>query len=122
MPVIDFCEIPEAHLSSGKQDCFELFTRDFLESLGYDIVESPSRGADGGKDLIVSELRKGVGGTTKMRWLVSCKHKAHSKKAISVDDEQSILERVKAKKCEGFLGFYSAVPSTALVNRLQELQ
>ncbi len=30
MPVLDFTEIPEAHLATGRQDTFELFARDFL--------------------------------------------------------------------------------------------
>jgi hypothetical protein len=122
MPVLDFCEIAEAHLSSGHQDQFELFARDFLEYLGYTIAESPSRGADGGKDLIVLDVRKGVGGETNVRWLVSCKHKAHSKKSVSVEDEPSILERVKGHNCTAFLGFYSTLPSSALAFRFDALR
>jgi len=122
MPVLDFREIPEAHVSAGHQDRFEFFARDFLEYIGYGIVESPSRGADGGKDLIVLDVRKGVGGESNIRWLVSCKHKAHSGKSVSVDEEVSILERVKAKRCAGFLGFYSTLPSSGLQSRLAELQ
>lgn len=122
MPTLDFCEIPEAYVAAGHQDRFELFARDFLQYLGYRIVESPSRGADGGKDLIVLDVRKGVGGETEVRWLVSCKHNAHSGHSVSVDDEPSILERVKAKRCNGFLGFYSTLPSSGLQNRLSELK
>src|SRR5579859_5125301 len=102
MPVLDFKEIPFAHASGGDLDAFELFAREVLTFIGYTIVEDPSRGPDGGKDLIVSESRKGVGGETRIRWLVSCKHKAASKKAIGVGDEPSILERVKCKRCQGF--------------------
>ena len=32
---------------------------------------------DGGRDLVVEEARQGPGGRTDVRWLVSCKHKAH---------------------------------------------
>ena len=53
MPCIDFREIPEAHVASGNQDSFELFARDFLtEILNFKILSEPSRGADGGKDIL----------------------------------------------------------------------
>lgn len=122
MPALNFKEIPPAHVPSGNQDIFELFACEFLQFVGYEIVEHPGRGPDGGKDLIVCESRKGVGGETKIRWLVSCKHKATTQKAVGVGDEPSILERVKSKSCEGFLGFYSTLPSSALVSRICELK
>jgi hypothetical protein len=122
MPVLDFCEIAEAHLASGHQDRFELFARDFLEYFGYTIAEGPSRGADGGKDLIVLDVRKGVGGETNVRWLVSCKHKAHSKKSVTIEDELNIIERVRAHNCTAFLGFYSTLPSSALATRFDALR
>jgi hypothetical protein len=122
MPVLDFKEIPEANAADGKQDSFELFARDFLQSLGYKILEGPDRGIDGGRDIIVLEVRKGVGGESHIRWLVSCKHKAFSGKAVSVDDELNILERVEQKKCQGFLGVYSTVPSAQLTARLEGLR
>ena len=122
MPVLDFKEIPEAHIAGPDSDRFELFARDFLSFLGYEVDEHPSRGADGGKDLIVRELRKGISGETAIRWLVSCKHKAHSGKAVGVDEEPSILERAAVKGCAGFIGFYSTLPSSALDGRLTELK
>ncbi len=74
MPRLDFKEIPQANLASGEQDTFELFARDFLETLGYEIISEPNRGADSGKDLIVLETRIGIGGKSFVKWLVSCKH------------------------------------------------
>ncbi len=121
MPIIDFTEIPEPNLSSGKQDSFELFARDFLAVTGYKIIEGPDRGADGGRDLIVLEVRKGITGESHIKWLVSCKHKAYSGKSVSVDDELNIIERVEQKGCNGFLGFYSSVPSSSLTQRLEGL-
>ena len=91
MPTLDFCEIPEAYVAAGHQARFELFARDFLQYLGYRIVESPSRGADGGKDLIVLDVRKGVGGETEVRWLVSCKR--------SIADTISEEIRMRAEAC-----------------------
>src|SRR4051794_4337700 len=106
MPALDFKEIPEAHIASGRQDQFEQLAADTLIAMGYEIVVGPGRGADQGKDLIVSEKRRGIGRETEIRWLVSCKHKAHSGKSIGLDDEPSPVERVKMHGCQGFLGFY----------------
>jgi hypothetical protein len=75
-----------------------------------------------GKDLLILERRKGVGGETIVRWLVSCKHKVHSGRSVSLDDEQNIVERVEGKKCNGFLAFYSTLPSSSLATRLNELR
>jgi hypothetical protein len=57
MALINFKEIPEAHIASGEQDRFEMFGRDFLEYLGYKILSDPDRGADGGVDIVVEERR-----------------------------------------------------------------
>jgi len=53
---------------------------------------------------------------------VSCKHFAHSGKAVGESDEPSIQERMSQFKADGFLGFYSTVPSSALNNRLRALK
>jgi len=121
MAAIDFKEIPEAHLGGGLQDTFELFARDFLTHLGYVVTEDPSRGADGGKDLIVVERRSGVGGETSIRWLVSCKHKAHSGSSVTPQDEANIRDRVEANHCNGFIGFYSTLPSSGLSDAIKGL-
>jgi Restriction endonuclease len=114
MPVLDMKEIPVAHIASGKQDTFEMFARDFLEFMGYGIVSHPDRGPDGGKDLLVEEIRTGVGGESKVRWLVSCKHKATSGASVSATDDGNIHDRVLANKCQGFIGFYSTIVSSGL--------
>lgn len=124
MSLIDFTEIPQANTGKGDQDHFELFARDFLVEIGYKIIEEPARGADGGKDLIVLEERKGVGGVSPFRWLVSCKHFAHSKKgakgkSVTSNDEKNIFDRVKSKNCDGFIGFYSTLASESLMNSLR---
>lgn len=118
MGVINFKEIPEAHIAKGDQDQFELFARDFLEYLGYKIISNPNRGPDGGKDIIVQENRVGIGGETTVRWLVSCKHKAHSGLSVTPNDEKNIRDRVDSNDCNAFIGFYSTVPSSGLINLL----
>lgn len=116
MPIIDFKEIPEAHIASGKQDSFEMFSRDFFECLGYRILSNPDRGADGGKDIVVEEKRVGPGGENTVKWLVSCKHKAHSGNTVKPTDDPNIRDRVEANQCDGFIGFYSTIPSSGLNN------
>lgn len=122
MAALDFKEIPEAHLASGMQDTFELFARDFFALLGYRVEESPSRGADGGKDIVVVEVRSGIGGESRVRWLVSCKHKAHSGASVKPDDESNIRDRVEANACQGFIGFYSTLPSSGLATIIDSLK
>lgn len=120
---IDFTEIPAGNKGGKEQDTFELFACDFLESLGYEILLRPSRGNDGKKDLIVQN--NSVPGTTsdsKTKWLVSCKHHAHSDKGVNDTDEPDISDRVKKHKCHGFLGFYSTIPTSTLSNKLADFR
>ena len=114
MSVLDFREIREASKPTGQQDAFELFAREVLHCLGLKIVQGPARGADLGKDLIVEETRVGPIESTKIKWLVSCKHFAASGNSVRPDDERNIIERVAAASCDGFLGFYSTLPSSGL--------
>lgn len=122
MPVLDFQEIPRADVASGEQDAFELFARDFLSFVGYKLVSGPDRGPDGGRDMIALETRSGVGGETVIRWLVSCKHKAHSRRSVTIEDERDIQDRATANNCGGFIGFYSTLPSSALTRKLEGLK
>lgn len=119
MPCIDFCEIPEAHVASGNQDAFELFARDFFaDILKFNILSEPNRGADGGKDILVEERQTGTLSESKTVWLVSCKHKAHSGKSVTPDDETNISDRLEQFKADGFIGFYSTLASSGLNTRL----
>lgn len=121
--ILDFKEIPEANRGGGLQDTFELFARDFLTHLGYKIIEDPSRGADGKCDLIVEENVQGLSSEFVFRWLVSCKHYAHSGNTVKDAEEINILERLKQHKCDGFMGVYSTLCATSLaglLNRLNE--
>ncbi len=120
--ILDFKEIPIANSGSGEQDTFELFARDFLQAIGYKIIQHPDRGADGKKDLIVQESRIGLSGSTNVKWLVSCKHYAHTGKSVSDTDEPNILDRVATHQCDGFLGFYSTLPATSLGRILDSLK
>ncbi len=118
--ILDFTEIPQANKGGGLQDTFELFTRDFLQLLGYRIIESPDRGADGKRDLIVDEILSGINSEVTLRWLVSCKHYASSGKAVSDADEINISDRLKQHECDGFMGVYSTLPATSLAGVLKK--
>ena len=122
MALIDFTEIPQGNLPGGKQDAFELFAREFLHMYGFKIIDGPDRGPDGGRDIIVEETRVGNVGETKFKWLVSCKHNVHSGKSVSVDDEIDIPGRIDQFSCNGFIGFYSTVISSALNDRLNSFR
>lgn len=122
MSLLDFKEIPEAHKATGQQDKFELFARDFFEHLGYKVLRGPGRGADGGCDLILEESRSGIAGTSVVKWLVSCKHKAHSGASVTKGDEAEVRDSVESNDCQGFIGFYSTLPSSGLLEKVQAIK
>nr|WP_314545722.1 hypothetical protein [uncultured Massilia sp.] len=93
---------------------WEFFAGDFLSCIGYQILRGPSRGPDGGRDLLVY----GNGKT----FLVSCKYKLVANKAVGTEDEESIVERLMQNDANGFIGFYSTLISTPLDNRFEGLR
>jgi len=95
-------------------DEWEWFAADFLNDIGYNLLSSPSRGPDAGRDFVVS--RQGV------QYLVSCKHFLPSGRTVGVSDEESILDRMIQHSAEGFIGFYSTFLSTALQTRIDALK
>ena len=119
--ILDFKEIPKANDANGHQDTFEFFAREFLEMMGYTIIQDPSRGPDKGKDLIVSEQLKNKETIYEIKWLVSCKHKVHSGKSIDRNDEHDIIDRVIKNNCSGFMGFYSTPSATTLSDTIYAL-
>ena len=122
MALLDFKEISQANVGGGLQDEFELFSRDFFETLGFQIEEGPDRGADGGRDIIVIEKRAGSLGDTIVKWLVSCKHKAHSGSSVLETEEVDISGRIEQFGCDGFIGFYSTIPSSGLSKKINALK
>jgi len=114
--MIDFKEL------SHTDDTWELFARDFLSERGFVIESPPDRGPDGGKDLLITERLRGNLNNYHFRWLVSCKHFATAGSAVSERDEPNILERVSSFRADGFLGFYSTLPSSGLNSRLKALR
>lgn len=120
---VDFREIPQGNVSNGDQDAFELFARDLFEALGFKIIKGPARGADDRKDLIVSEVREGKFGGTEVKFLVSCKHFAHTKqenKSVGNSQEPDVIGRLRNNGCKGFIGFYSTIASEGLLRELND--
>lgn len=123
MPILNFKEIPEANTGNGDQDTFELFAREFFQKvLKFEIKSEPNRGADGGKDIIAIEHQTGHLSSNEFVWLISCKHNAHSGKSVNENDEQNITDRLAQHKANGFIGFYSTLPSSGLNNRLDAIK
>ncbi len=93
---------------------WEFFTEDILWNIGYEIVERPSEGPDGGVDLIVSRGKK--------KYVVSCKHFLKSNKSVGVPHESDISERILENECVGFIAFYSTQATTPLRTRFNKLK
>jgi len=121
MPVLDFKEIAAAHLGGAEAESFKLLARECVELVGLRVVEGPDRGADGGRDLVAVEERAGALGTSAIRWLVSCKHKAHSGTAVNEKDEPNLRDRLEKHSCRGFLGFYSTIATSALADAFDHM-
>lgn len=120
--LVDFKEIPMANKGDGHQDEFEFFAKDFLLESGFVIIQGPDRGPDGKKDLIVAENIDRHGTNVTIKYLVSCKHTAHSGASVNEKDEINILERARRHNCKGFIAFYSMLPSSGLSSCLSGLE
>jgi hypothetical protein len=119
--IIDFSEIAVANRGGERQDEFEQFACEFLQTMGFKIITRPDRGADGKKDFIVNETRQGKEGDTIIKWLVSCKHYKTRKSGVKDTDEPDISDRVKRHKCDGFMGVYSSIANSSLTGKLSGL-
>jgi hypothetical protein len=122
MTIVDFREIPSSKGGKEGQDAWALFAREFFDAIGVKAEEGPDRGPDSGRDLILVERRIGTLGTGEHRWLVSCKHHAHSSKSVYDSDEVDILGRLRKFKADGFIAFYSTVPSSGLSRTLERVK
>ena len=87
--------------------------------MGFSIEEGPDRGTDGGRDIIGVERRHGKLGASTVRWLISCKHKAHSGKAVKKGEEEDIIGRCRKFNATGFIGFYSTIAGSYITDELE---
>lgn len=123
MALLDFREIASANRSfnskqaipigvSSSVDDFELFAQEFFTSVKkMRIFKSVSNGPDQGMDL-------GVTDSSGFRWLVSCKHYAHMDKPVPLDKDFGVLEKTLSWECDGFIAFYTTIPSATLDKHL----
>lgn len=112
--MIDFKELREDGVD------FEQLIRELLLAEGLE-VHWTGVGPDGDKDLIVIETYKGRLGSIKRKWVVQCKHNAHSGKSVSKDD-LNIMETCLAVDADGFLLACSTQPTSALVRHFKEIE
>jgi len=116
--IIDFNEL----ISPVPGEGLEQLTRQIGRKMGL----SPSwsgRGADGGRDLIFTEILAGLMAKEKITWLVSCKDKAKSGKSVSEKDLPStgIMDKLIQHKAQGFLLVTTTTVSTGAKALLDSL-
>lgn len=125
MGILDFREIPSASPKLRKArsrastkdelDAFEKFAEEYFEKvLGGVVLARTTRGPDNDLDLKVQ-----LSGET---LLVSCKHYAHSDNAVGANQEYDPVSAIYSNGCTKFIGFYSTVPSAALITKLEGLK
>lgn len=112
--MLDFQELP-----ADGQD-FELLVREIMFREGFH-VEWSGRGADGGRDIVCTEARQTILGLSSKRWLVQCKHFAHSGKSVGIGDLDDVVTSAAQHKCSGYLLACSTFPSSGVVQRLEAI-
>ncbi|WP_432405705.1 restriction endonuclease [Wukongibacter sp. M2B1] len=98
---------------------FEKLIRELLLSEGLE-VHWTGVGPDGDKDLIVIESYDGLLSTIKRKWVVQCKHNAHSGKSVSKGD-LNIMETCLAVDATGYLLVCSTQPTSGLIRHFEEI-
>lgn len=112
--MLDFKE-----LSEDGQD-LELLIRELLLRRGFTVHWS-GKGADGGRDLVCVERRSSFFVEDERRWLIQCKHNAVSGKSVGIRDLDDIVTSCAQHRCTGYVLACSTVPSSAVVQRLEEI-
>ena len=99
---------------------FELLIREILFTKGIDVHWS-GIGPDGGRDLLCVEKTVSPFGNSNRRWLVQCKHFAHSQRSVGIGDLDSISDSVIQHQADGYVLACSTYLSSAVMNRLESL-
>ncbi len=98
---------------------FELLCRDVLESIGAKIVSEPTRGPDQKKDLIIEvESQDPLGNKSTLKYLVQCKHKAHSGKSVYENEIGDFRSACLVHKTHGYFLITSTIASTTVATNL----
>jgi hypothetical protein len=113
---LDFTEITDG-------ESFELFCSALLRALGFAVESPPSRGPDGGVDMIIrSPIDPNLGLSS--IFLIQCKHLAHSGKAVGLDDLHGISLQDLALRyaAQGYILITSTLASQAVQNHFTALR
>lgn len=113
--MLDFKELDQ------NGDDFELLIRELLSNKGLEVYWS-GKGPDGGKDLICIERCKSNFKNFSRRWLVQCKHNAHSGKAVGVAELGAIENSCGLYNADGYILVSSTYPSATVVNILEGIE
>ena len=100
---------------------FELLVRELLNNRGLEVYWS-GKGADGGKDLLCIETHNSNFKNTSQRWLIQCKHNAHSGGAVGIGDLDNIVDSCAEHDTSAYLLVCSTYPSSGVVKRMEEIQ
>lgn len=100
---------------------FELLIREILYNKGLEVYWS-GKGIDGGKDLLCIERPKSCFKSVEKRWVVQCKHNAHSGKAVSAAELEDIAGVCDAHNADGYILACTTYPSSSLVQRFEQIQ
>ena len=87
---------------------------------GYRVYWS-GKGPDGGRDLLCIEHRDSFFCPDEKRWLIQCKHNAHSGKSVGVAELDNIIDSCEQHDAEGYILACSTQPSSGVVNRLEAI-
>ncbi len=113
--MIDFKELPQNGIK------FEQLIRELVIRSGFE-AHWTGVGPDGGRDLVITEKASGALAPFERKWLVSCKHNAHSEKSVGLPDITDITDSCAAVGADGFLLACSTQPTSTVVNRLVEIK
>ncbi|WP_042201254.1 restriction endonuclease [Paenibacillus camerounensis] len=113
--MINFKELPR----DGTD--LERLTRELFHREGYE-VHWTGKGPDGGRDLIVIEKVQGPLSKFERKWLIQCKHKAHSGNSIGKDEANSLITDCERINAEGYLMVCTTSLSSGLIQAYEEIK
>ena len=112
--MIDFRELPK----DGR--AFEQLIREILLVTGLH-PQWTGQGADQGRDIVATERLEGPLQVIEQKWLVQCKHFAHSGESVGRNHVGSFDSDCRQISANGYLLAVSTQPSSGLIIKLKEL-
>lgn len=113
---LDFTDFPE----NGSE--FERMVQELLQTMGLH-AERVGLGPDQGADIIAEEVIFDRLGTKQVRrYVVQCKHFAHSGKAVGRSDVTEIRDTIEHHEANGYVLVTSTDVTTSLKQRIQQIR